>query len=321
MEKVCVVIPVWNELDIVDQLVERLRLATEPVPYQFEFLLVDDGSTDGTFERLLLLQQDEPRLTVVRLSRNWGHQNAYNAGLDHVGDSDAIIMMDGGLQDPPELIPEFLKKWKEGFNVVYTVKELRTDGLIRKILTFLYYWIIDLIGEVKIEKNAGMFSLIDRKVCDQLRFIKEKSKSYPNLRTFVGFRQTSISFQRPGRVAGKPRQTLGRLLNDGLNAIFSFSFAPIRMITVVGLVMIVIFLVAFIGVLIIRIWGIEFGIVRSIPGWTSAILLILIVSSINLVFLGIIGEYIARIFDEVRSRPYYLVEGVYKAEDRVEAHE
>ena len=312
MKSVSVVIPVLNEEETVDELVSRLRSATKGLAYAFEFVVVDDGSTDGTLDKLLAWQEKEPRLTVVKLTRNWGHQNAFNAGLDYAEASDAVVLMDGDLQDPPEMIPALLEKWREGSDVVYTVKEKRADGWLRRFLTSLYYRLIRLVGEVKIEKQAGMFSLIDKAVVSELRRFTERNKSYPNLRTFVGFKQTRVSYRRQKRLQGKPKQTLWRLVNDGLNAVFSFSYVPMRVVTIVGLFMTLVFAFLFLLVLFLRITSTEFWIFGHVPGWTSAILLILSIGSFNIVFLGIVGEYIARILDEVRQRPYYIVKAVYK---------
>lgn len=312
MKSVSIVIPVLNEEPIIDDLMTRLRAVTEDLDYAFEFVVVDDGSRDGTLPALIAWQEREPRLTVIKLSRNWGHQNAYNAGIDHASNSDAVILMDGDLQDPPELIPGILEKWRQGFEVVFTVKQTRIDSVTRKILTAIYYWLVHLVTEVKLEKQVGMFSLLDRKVVAQLRRFTERNKSYPNLRKFVGFKQAHIPYHRGKRHAGKGKQNLRRLVNDALNAIFAFSYVPMRLITLTGLALTLIFAMLSVFVLFFRITDVEIWIFRNVPGWTSAILLILVVASFNLVFLGIIGEYIARIYDEVRNRPYYIVDTIYR---------
>jgi len=314
MAKVCIVIPVLNEELVVEEMHRRLRRVSESIACELEFVFVDDGSTDSTLDRLLTCQGQDPRLTVIKLSRNWGQQSAYNAGLDYAREADAVILLDGDLEDPPELIPRLVEAWTNGADVVFTLKRRRVQSFARRILTEVYYRALNATSEVKLERQAGLFSLLDRKVVQELRRFPERNKSYPNLRSFVGFRQACIEYERAPRFAGEPRQTLRKLMRDGLNAIFSFSYLPMRALTVLGFSMVVLFALLSVFVLFMRVSGLEFWIFRQIPGWTSAILLILLVSSLQFVFLGLIGEYIARIFDEVRQRPYYIVEAVFPAD-------
>ncbi|MCH9051421.1 MAG: glycosyltransferase [Proteobacteria bacterium] len=313
MGKVSVVIPLMNEETIVDDLLVRLDRMSQGVAHDFEFILVDDGSTDGTLTKLLAWRQRDPRLTVIKLTRNWGHQNAYNAGLDGVGEADAVVLMDGDLEDPPEVIPQLLEQWEQGAEVVYTVKRRRTGSLLVRILTKAYYRLMRVAVEVKLERQSGMFSLIGRKALVQLRRFPERNKSYPNLRMFVGFKQAQVIYDRESRRHGRPRQNLGRLFQDGLNALFAFSYLPMRAMTVIGLIMVLLFSLLTVFVLFIRFSGIEFWIFQQVPGWTSLVLFLLVVSSFNIVFVGLIGEYVARIFDEVKNRPYYIVDEFYRA--------
>ena len=215
-------------------LAARVTEATRIQEVAFEIVVVDDGSTDQTLDRLVEWQEDEDRLIIVQLSRNWGHQNAYNAGLD-IAKGDAVIFMDGDLEDPPELIEELVNQWFKGNEVVYTVKEYREQPLIRRLLTWSYYRTMQLTSKHPVEVQAGMYSLVDSKVARELREMRERGKSYPNLRALVGFKQMAIPYTRPGRARGRPKQTLRKLFNDGLNAMFANTYLPIRIFSLFGL--------------------------------------------------------------------------------------
>ena len=313
MKTISIVIPLFNEQLVVEELVSRLKRALTSKKYNFEFVMVDDGSLDLTLEKLLEAQKNDPRIKIIRLSRNWGHQNAFNAGLDYI-DGDAVIFMDGDLEDPPEIIPKLIEKWEEGFMIVSTSKKSRQRTNFEKILFNLFYSLLQRFSNVKVERQSGMFSLLDRKAYEQMRSCREKNKFYVGLRNFLGLKQTVILYDRQKRFAGKPKQTLGSLLNYALNALFSFSFIPIRILTYFGLFLIGIIAIISIFLIVGKLSSIPFWYfeaVRQLPGWISIILLILFVLAIQIIFLGVLGEYIARIFDEVRQRPYYVVEEVY----------
>lgn len=313
MKTIDIIIPLYNEEELVEELISRLQKITERLPHQFSFIVVDDGSNDRTLEILLSLQKGESRLKIIRLSRNWGHQNAYNAGLD-MACGDASILMDGDLEDPPELIAEFIEKWDDGFEVVCGTKISRQRSYLERLLFSLFHLLLVRFSNVKIEKNAGMFSLLDKKVREHLKKCRETNKYYAGLRSYLGFKQIAIPYHRSKRFAGIPKQTFLKLANDGLNALFSFSFLPIRILTYFGFFMLI--LIFFAGVALIV--GFYFDIpiaffqgLKQVPGWSSLVLLILSLLGIQIIFMGILGEYIARIFDEVRNRPYYIIDRVF----------
>lgn len=313
MAKIAVVIPLFNEAEIVNALVTRLVDTTERLEHKFEYVFVDDGSTDATLERLFELKRLHANISIVSLSRNWGHQNAVNAGLDQVVNSDAVIMMDGDLEDPPEIIPELIDKWAEGNEVVLTVKRKRSGTILRRLLTVLYYRLLKAAVYIDVENQSGLYSLLDAKVLRHLKRFKERNKSYPNIRMFLGFQQGKVFYDREPRAHGKPRQSLAKLVQDGANALFSFSFLPVRLMLYVGLLSTVLFSAISILALFFRVTGVSAGIFQYIPGWTSSTILLMFFASLNILFLGIIGEYVARIFDEVRGRPYYIVDKIYPA--------
>ena len=308
-----IVIPVFNEEKVVGHLAESLMNALESLEYPFEIIMVDDGSVDRTLEYLLAWQKQESRLVIVKLSRNWGHQNAYNAGLD-IAQGNAIVFMDGDLEDPPAVIPELIAAWEQGYDSVYAVKATRYQGYVRRKLTNTYYWLVKKTNRYGIEPQAGMFSLVDEKVATVLRQMKESNKSYPNLRSLAGFKQKGISYARDARAHGKPKQSLGRLISDGLNSIFSNTYLPIRVFSVVGFSFTLFFILIGVIVLVVRITGFEFWIFQDIPGTQMILLLILAFGSLQLTFLGVLGEYIARIYEESKGRPYYVIEEIHRAD-------
>ena len=312
--KIDIVVPLHNEEDLVEELISRLQKSVQEMNYHFQFIVVDDGSTDNTLEKLLVLQSTDNRVKLIQLSRNWGQQSAYNAGIDHVT-GDAVVLMDGDLEDPPEIIPEMIKKWEEGHSIVFTVKKSRQRNLIYKIMFNLFYKFLRLFSEVPVDQNAGMFSLIDKKALGEVRKCLEKNKYYVGLRSYIGFKKTKIYYHRGQRFAGEPKQSFKKLINYALNGLFSFSFLPIRLLTSFGfLLMLVLSLVSVSLVtaylLDLNLWLL--GPLKAVPGWTSLILVVFFVLAVQTVFMGGLGEYIARIYDEVRNRPYYIVENIYE---------
>ena len=230
--------------------------------------------------------------------------------------------MDGDLEDPPELFPEFLKKWEEGNEVVYAVKYSRKRNIFAKLMFSLFYKLLTRFSEVNVDEQAGMFSLVDKKVVNELKKCSEKGKFYVGLRFFMGFKQTRIKYHREKRFAGTPKQTFRRLVNYALNAFFSFSFLPIRLLTYLGLFLLfTIFVVGFVFILASTTdfsnWIFEE--LRAAPhGWVSLVLAIFFVLGVQVVFLGILGEYIARVFDEVRNRPYYVIDQIFNVSEKPE---
>ncbi len=314
MKTISIIIPLYNEELLVDELVSRLQKVTRDLKYKWEFVVVDDGSCDRTLARLLEHQRHEPSLSIIALTRNWGHQNAFNAGIDHAH-GDALILMDGDLEDPPEMIRELIGKWEEGYDVVYTVKESRQRNWVERILFTSFYKLLRVVSNVAIEQHAGMFSLMDRKVAEDLRRCTEKNKYYVGLRSFVGYRQIGLPYHRQKRYAGRPKQSVWRLVNYALNAYFSFSFLPIRIVTYFGFMLLGVILILGLTLLTGRLIDFPsefFQSIKALPGWTTIVLLILFLMGMQIIFIGIVGEYIARIFDEVRKRPYYIVRNIYR---------
>ena len=310
---VSIVIPFFNEEENIGLLQDRMERVLEHMDQVVELVLVDDGSSDRTPERLDEWSKANPNVVIVKLSRNWGHQNAFNAGLD-IAQGDAIVFMDGDLEDPPELIPELVRHWRAGFHSVYTRKVSRHQGGVKKALTAFYYFLMWRLTVNTVTPGAGMFSLIDKRVAKVLREMSESNKSYPNLRAFAGFRQKEVRYARESRAAGRPKQSLSHLISDGLNALFSNTYLPIRAFSIFGLFFSAVFLLIGLIVLGVRLTGIEFWIFKDIPGTQLILLAVLAFGAIQIMFLGILGEYIARIYDESKGRPYYLIEEIKRTQ-------
>jgi dolichol-phosphate mannosyltransferase len=304
-----IVIPVFNESQTIPELIRRLTPVMDSLGSggkgtkgpAAEVIFVDDASSDDTFAILSQAHKSDARFKTIRFSRNFGHQVAITAGMDHAS-GEAIILMDGDLQDPPELIPRFIEEWKKGFEVVYAVKRNRKEFFLKRYAFSLFYRLLHSMSTIHIPMDAGNFSLIDRRVLGVLRQMPERNRYISGMRAWAGFRQTGIEFDREARFAGKPQMSLTRLFNLALDGIFSFSKAPLRLGIYVGLFS------AFLAFL-----GTAYAIYakvftdRAIIGWTSVMLAITFLGGMILVTIGIIGEYIGRIFDEVKQRPLYIV--------------
>lgn len=296
---VSIVVPMLNEAENVDALYSRLCacLASE----EFELVLVDDGSTDGTRERLAVLAELDPRVKVLELSRNFGHQPALTAGLDHAR-GEAVVMLDADLQDPPELIPTMLEKWRNGAEVVYAVRTERVGESRAKLLTAdLFYRVIQRMAQLELPRNAGDFRLLDRRALDALLSMRERNRYLRGMTVWVGYTQAAVPYERSARAAGRTKFTPGRMLRFSLDAIASFSHVPLQFATLVGVVIAGIALALVPVTIIARLSGIY---ERGVPTLLAVILLL---GGLQLMTLGIIGEYIGRIYDEVKQRPLYLV--------------
>jgi glycosyltransferase involved in cell wall biosynthesis len=302
-----VVVPLYNEQAIVDELCRRILAAVRAIGCPFELVLVDDGSRDQTRTKLVELSQTVPELKVVCLSRNFGLQGAVAAGLAQATGS-AIVLMDGDLQDPPELIARMLERWRHGAEVVFTVKRSRKERGLRALAFPVFHALFRKLGPRDMPLNAGNFSLMDRRALDAINGLAEHNRYLPGLRTWVGFRQEEVAFDRQERAAGDPRMTFGRLVRLALDGIFGFSYLPLRVATVLGLAACLLGLGLVVWVLVER-----FVTHTAILGWPSLMVAICFLGGVQLVSIGILGEYLGRIYDEVRGRPNFLVSEVIQS--------
>jgi len=300
-----VIIPVYNEEAVLDELIRRTLPAIESFTNDYEIIFVDDGSTDGSLKKLLSFRSQNPKIKILSLSRNFGHQAAYTAGLEHAA-GDLIAMMDADLQDPPELLAEMYRKiTEEKLDAVYGRKTGRKGKKRRNFFMYLFHLIFKNIVEINNIENAGNFSMMTRKVVEAILSMKEKIRYLPGMRSFVGFRQGYVDYVRDERFTGRPKMSTGKLFRLAGDAIFSFSRLPVRLCFILGLTGVIIFLAAGIYVLIAKIMNF------AIPGWSSILLSIYFLGSIQLVFLGIIGEYVYRNYKESQNRPVYFIKEFY----------
>ena len=271
----------------------------------YEIVLVDDGSTDGSWDVMCALAQDDRHMRLLRLSRNFGHQIAITAGLD-AARGDAVVLMDADLQDPPELIPELVARWREGYDVVYAVRTEREGETRFKLWTAsLFYKVIRRLARVDIPANAGDFRLLSRRATDALAGMPEQARFLRGMTSWIGFRQTGVTYRREARRTGETKYPTRKMFGFAADAITSFSSAPLRFVSRLGFI-VVVFCVIYLGyTLYLRLFT-----DRTVQGWTSVIVLVLLIGGMQLLSLGIIGGYIARIFEEVKRRPLYLVEEV-----------
>ncbi|MDX2110318.1 MAG: glycosyltransferase family 2 protein [Verrucomicrobiota bacterium] len=296
------IIPMRNEEEGLDLLFSRLETILDEHKIDYELLTVNDGSTDRTMEFLLKHRQRNPRIKILNLTRNYGKDNALSAGLDYAT-GDAVIPLDADLQDPPELIPAMVNKWREGWDVVYGKRVDRaTDSAVKRMSAGWFYKLFNAVSEISIPENTGDFRLMDRVVVEKVRLLHERNRFMKGLFAWVGFRCTSVEYARPERAAGTTKWNYWKLWNFALGGIMAFSTLPLRIWTYVGALISVsafgyaLFLIALkIG------WGI------ATPGYASIMVAVLCLGGLQLLTLGIIGEYLGRIYLEVKGRPLYLV--------------
>jgi dolichol-phosphate mannosyltransferase len=275
-------------------------------------IYVDDGSRDQTLNLLLELKNQDPRVNVLELSRNWGHQAALTAGLAHA-DGDAVVLMDGDLQDPPRVIPDLFTAWRKGAQVVIAQRRSRAERGLRRWLFALFYRALGFVSDYPIPLNAGIFGLLDRQAVDAVNRLGESNRYLPGLRAWVGFKTAVVNYDREERAGGEPKQTFWKLLRYGLDAIFSFSYKPLRLSLFVGLFTSAFAMLYGAGLVICRVLGIGMFGRPVIDGYTSTIVSILFLGGVQLMSVGVLGEYIGRIYDEVKRRPLYLVRKLHGA--------
>ena len=296
---VSVVVPMYNEEGTARELYSRVCSALDGVT--FELVVVDDGSSDATPAILAELADSDQRVRVVELSRNFGHQTALTAGLDHAT-GDAVVMMDSDLQDPPELIPEMLARWAEGAEVVYAVRTAREgETRFKRSTAMLFYRLLSRLADVNVPHDAGDFRLLDRRAVDALLAMGERNRYLRGMTVWVGFTQTAVAYTRAPRHAGETHYPLRKMLRFALDAIASFSHAPLQLATVMGFIFAAFAFVCIPVAIGFRIAG-EF-----VPGITTTVIAVLFLGGIQLIAIGVIGEYVGRIYDEVKRRPLYLV--------------
>ena len=305
---ISLVVPCYNEVEVLDELYSRLSAAAQSWNEPYEVVLVDDGSKEEAWSRIAAIHDRDPLWKVIRFSRNFGHQMAVSAGIFYA-EGDCIIILDADLQDPPEELHRFLAKWREGYEVVYGIRTKRKEGVFKKSAYKIFYRTLMRLSQVPIPSDSGDFCLIDRKVADLLRMMPERNRFVRGLRAWAGFRQTGIVYERDARKAGEPQYTFSKLLQLAVDGLFSFSTLPLRLATYLGLIVSFIAFLGAVFTLLQRIfakWFAQIGL-GPVPGFATIVIAILFFGATQLVCLGIIGEYIGRIYEEVKQRPLWVV--------------
>lgn len=306
MKKVSIVVPVYCEEQILPRLFDRLQEVFPRVRrgISFEFLFVDDGSTDRSLAMLRAFAERESRARVVALSRNFGHQSALLAGLNEAG-GDAIVLMDADLQDPPELVHEMIAEWIKGSDVVYAQRRQRAgEGWFKRVTASMFYRLLDYLSDTKLPRDVGDFRLLDRIVVDHLKDLGEKSLYLRGMSAWIGFTQTAVVFDRQARSAGETKYSAKKMMALATDAILSFSEKPLRLVTRIGLIVMTLSF-AWIIYLVV---DLAFSGGRAITGWPSLIVTVLFLGGVQLLSLGVVGEYVSRVYRETKGRPLYIID-------------
>ena len=305
---ISIVTPVFDERENVPVLYQRLVTVMESLEPQFEIVLVDDGSRDGSLDVMRGLAERDARVVVVELARNFGHQVAISAGLDYAR-GQAVIVMDADLQDPPEVLPQFIDKWREGHDVVYAIRERRKEGPLKQLAYKIFYRLLQRIANIQIPLDSGDFCIMDRKVVDLLAGMPERNRFVRGIRSWVGLDQIGLAYERQARYAGRVKYTFSRLVYLALDGLISFSFIPLRAISLLGFAVSALSIFLAIGYAIQKLTS---GL--NPPGFATTVVAIFFLAGIQLITIGVIGEYVGRIFEEVKRRPLYVVRRVTGAD-------
>jgi dolichol-phosphate mannosyltransferase len=305
-----VVVPLKDEAENLEPLADRLRAVLDGLTTRWEVVLVDDGSVDDTYRLAVGLHETDARFKVVRLSRNFGHQVALSAGLD-MARGDAVVTMDGDLQHPPEVIPELVQRWHDGAQVVYgTMAERQGESRLKDVTARAFYRTLTRLTDIDVPLAAGDFRLVDRAALDAFLSMREANRYLRGMFSWVGFEQVGVPYASPARAGGESKYTLGRMLRLAADAIVSFSDKPLRLALNLGFVVSAASILFGLSAVVSKLAGVE-----VVPGWTSVMILVGFVGGVQLIVLGIIGEYVGRISEEVKARPLYVVRAVHGVGD------
>ncbi len=302
-----IVVPVFNESEVIAAFYERTRQVVESLDrFSYEIIFIDDGSKDDSYHRLVHLADRDPNVRIVKFSRNFGHQTAITAGLD-IARGDAIVIIDSDLQDPPEVIRAFIDKWQEGYDVVYGVRERREGETQFKLMTAkLFYRILKALVRIDIPVDTGDFRLMTRRAVENFKRLREKDRFVRGLVSWIGFRQAAVYYARDKRYAGITKYPFRKMLKFAIDGITSFSSTPLRLATWLG------YLASLLGFLYACSVFIQKALGYTVQGWATIMIGILFIGGVQLICIGIMGEYVGRIFDEIKQRPLYVVEEVYE---------
>lgn len=306
-----IVVPCFNEFEVLAEFQKRLNAVLCDLSVRFEVIYVNDGSSDRTLEELIRIKKEDPHVAIVDLSRNFGKEIAMTAGIDHAN-GDAVIIIDADLQDPPELIPALIHEWKQGFDVVYAKRNKRDgESLLKKITSYFFYRVIQKVSRVSIPEDTGDFRLMSRRAVEALKALREQHRFMKGLFAWVGFPQRAVLYNRDPRFAGSTKWNYWKLWNFAIEGITSFTIAPLKFATYFGLVIAIgAFLYA--GVIIFK--TLVYG--NPVAGYPSLMVTILFLGGIQLITIGILGEYLGRMFDETKQRPLYILKSYHPADSK-----
>jgi len=296
-----IVVPIHNEQETLHELQRRLADVITRLDGEAEVLFVDDGSTDMSYPLMLELHRGDPRFKVVQLARNFGHQLAITAGID-LASGDAVVVMDGDLQHPPELLPELAERWREGYDVVYGVMTERPEGRLKRHTARVFYRLLRKLSNIDIPAAAGDFRLADRRVVEAFRAMPERNRFVRGMFAWLGFRQIAVPYAAPERFAGRSKYTLPKMIRLATDGLVSFSTRPLRLALDLGFAVAALSFLFGIASLISKFAG-----TFLVPGWLTIVLVTSFIGGIQLMVVGVVGEYVGRIYDEVKARPLYLV--------------
>ena len=313
MKKISVVVPMYYEEEVAKECYTRLKDVLEKIEnYNYEIIFVNDGSKDKTLEILKKIAKENKNVKIISFSRNFGHQCAVTAGLRYVT-GDAIVIIDADLQDPPELIPEMLKLWEDGNEVIYGKRKSRKGESRFKLLSAsVFYKTLNALSDVEIPKDTGDFRLVDRKVVDVINSLPEHNKFLRGLFSWVGFKQTPFEYERKERYAGKTKYPLKKMLKLAQDGIFSFSIKPLKIVGAMGILSVLISIILFVYAVL----SYAFDWNNLVPGWTSLMVTMTFIGGMILISLWMIGEYIGRIYDETKRRPEYIIDETINIEEK-----
>ena len=312
MKKISVVVPMYYEEEVANECYTRLKNVLEKIEnYNYEIIFVNDGSKDKTLEILKEIAKENKNVKIISFSRNFGHQCAVTAGLRYVT-GDAIVIIDADLQDPPELIPEMIKLWEEGNEVIYGKRKSREGESRFKLLTAsMFYKTLNALSDVEIPKDTGDFRLVDRKVVEVINSLPEHNKFLRGLFSWVGFKQKAYEYERKERYAGKTKYPLKKMLKLAQDGIFSFSIKPLKIVGAMGILSVIISIMLFVYAVL----SYAFDWNNLVPGWTSLMVTMTFIGGMILISLWMIGEYIGRIYDETKRRPEYIIEETFNFDE------
>jgi glycosyltransferase involved in cell wall biosynthesis len=297
-----VVIPAFNEEPVIAETYKRLKKVMDEIGEPYELIFINDGSSDQTGEILDEIHRNDPNLKAIHFARNFGHEAATTAGLDYAS-GQGIVIIDADLQDPPELIPNMIDKWKQGFEVVYGKRKQRKgESAFKKTTSAFFYRFLQRMTEINMPADVGDFRLIDRKVADALKNIREKNRYMRGIISWVGFRQTAIEFVREERWAGETKYNVKKLLHLAWDAITAFSYKPLKIATYLGFTLSGISFIYLLIVIFEKVFT-----QKTVPGWASLMAISLFFNGVVLIMLGLLGEYIGRIYEETKNRPLYVI--------------